>query len=78
MLKHGTWIKALKCDTNACVEAAAQVGPLPPAGHLEATRTDDGVILLRNSSQPEVEVPFTHEEWRIFLDGCAAGDFRLP
>ena len=56
------WRKSRFCDSNQCVEVA--VTPQ--------------VVALRDSKNPNGPVlNFTHPEWRAFLAGVEAGDFRL-
>jgi hypothetical protein len=55
-----SWIKArASVGNNACVELAEH----------------DGMVVLRNSREPEIVLVFTREEMRAFVHGAAAGEF---
>ncbi|MEV4414829.1 DUF397 domain-containing protein [Catellatospora sp. NPDC049609] len=56
------WMKAKRCDTNACVEVAL-IGQ---------------DIALRDSKDPSGPVlRFTRQEWDAFVAGVGAGDFAF-
>jgi len=54
------WRRSSYCANTDCVEITSA----------------DGVIMLRNSTQPRTVVRYTPEEWRTFARGLEAGDFR--
>jgi Domain of unknown function (DUF397) len=55
-----SWIKArASVGNNACVELAEH----------------DGMIVLRNSRDPDILLTFTRDEMRAFVRGVAAGEF---
>jgi len=54
-----TWIRARRCSTSACVEV----------------RQFGDFTVVRNSSDPERVMAFTHAEWETFLQGVRDGDF---
>jgi hypothetical protein len=56
---EGSWRKGSGCQTNTCVEV----------------RSSDGLLWMRNSSEPEVTLAFTSREWREFRAALAAGEF---
>jgi hypothetical protein len=37
--------------------------------------TGDGVVLVRSSAQPDVELPLTAEQWRSLVDAVKADAF---
>lgn len=53
------WRRSSKCEAGTCAEVKFEAGE----------------VLLRNSTQPEIVVRLTDEEWRVFRAGVAAGDF---
>jgi hypothetical protein len=56
------WHKSTRCGSNACVEVA---------------KVNDE-YLVRDSKNPEVApLSFTTDEWTAFVEGVAAGEFRL-
>ncbi|MCY1137432.1 DUF397 domain-containing protein [Actinoplanes sp. Pm04-4] len=55
------WQKAKRCTGGNCVEAA------------EA----EGQVLLRNSTNPNMILTFTAEEWDAFVDGVKKGEFSF-
>jgi hypothetical protein len=44
---------------------------------MEVSVNQDKVV-VRNSTQPEVTVEFTPQEWAAFIEGVQAGEFRRP
>lgn len=56
------WRRSLRCDTNACIEAALMGGD----------------IVLRDSKRPDGPVlRFSKDEWDAFIAGVQAGDFSF-
>lgn len=55
------WIRASKCESNACVEVAAEYGN----------------ILVRSSRARSFWVSFNDEEWVAFVEAVKAGEFDL-
>ncbi|GIE98289.1 DUF397 domain-containing protein [Paractinoplanes rishiriensis] len=56
------WRKSSRCGTGACVEVAKV----------------DEEYLIRDSKDPGGTVlSFTAQEWKAFVEGVAAGDFRF-
>lgn len=53
------WRRSTYCASNECVEIASL----------------NGVIMLRNSTEPRNVVRYTSAEWRSFTTGLKAGDF---
>ena len=54
------WRRASFCASGECVEVAQR----------------DGMIIVRNSSEPRgEELRYTSEEWRSFILGVKAGEF---
>jgi hypothetical protein len=55
------WVTSSFCADSGCVQAA---------------RTPDGHIAVRNSRHPDgASLEFTQAEWRAFVTGCRAGEF---
>ena len=60
--EHGTWHRATRCGTNACVEVA-KVGDQ---------------FLIRDSKNTQTPpLAFTSEEWAAFVQAIKAGEFPL-
>jgi hypothetical protein len=56
------WRKSARCGSSACVEVAKV----------------DEAYLIRDSKDPRGTVlSFTEHEWKAFVEGVAAGDFRF-
>jgi hypothetical protein len=55
-----TWQKSSRCQSSDCVEIASA----------------DGYVILRSTAQPRRKVRYTLDEWRVFVEGIRAGDFR--
>jgi hypothetical protein len=55
------WRRSSSCADSACVEVSAA----------------EGVVRVRNSAQPDVELPLTGEQWRSLVDAVKADAF-LP
>jgi hypothetical protein len=55
------WRKAKRCASGNCVEAAPS----------------DGQVLVRHSTNPDVILAFTAEEWDAFVDGVKKGEFSF-
>jgi hypothetical protein len=56
------WRKSSRCSSSACVEVARVAGE----------------YLIRDSKDPEGTVlSFSAAEWKAFVEGVAAGDFRF-
>jgi hypothetical protein len=53
------WRKSSQCETNTCLEI----------------RRSNGMLWLRNSTQPWITVSCTAVEWEIFRDALIRGDF---
>lgn len=53
--------KSSFCESNGCVEV----------------ERGEQVVIVRNSTNPDVQVTFTTEEWRIFLQGVKADEFNI-
>lgn len=53
--------KSSFCESNGCVEV----------------ERGEQVVIVRNSTNPDVQVTFTAEEWRIFLQGVKADEFEI-
>lgn len=53
------WRKSSRCETNTCLEIGVA----------------EGVLLIRNSADPNTAVSFTASEWNAFVAGLDAGDF---
>jgi hypothetical protein len=60
-MEMSTWVKSWYCDSGACVEVQM---------------TNRGMS-IRNSTQPDVTVLCTMDEWDAFLKGVEAGQFTL-
>ena len=54
-----TWLRSNFCASGTCVEVAEV----------------DGRFLVRNSSEPDVVVSFTKDEWVAFMAGARSGQF---
>nr|AEE65499.1 putative regulatory protein [uncultured bacterium BAC AB649/1850] len=56
------WVKSTRCSSGTCVEVAKV------ADH----------YLVRDSKSPEnAPLSFTEEEWKAFVEGVQAGEFRF-
>ena len=55
----GRWRRSSRCSDASCVEVSA----------------DEGVVRVRNSAQPAVELPLTAEQWRSLVDAVKADAF---
>lgn len=55
------WVRASKCESNTCVEVAAEYGN----------------ILVRSSRARSFWVSFDDEEWTTFIAAAKAGEFDL-
>lgn len=49
------------CESNGCVEV----------------ERGEQVVIVRNSTRPDVQVTFTIDEWRVFLQGVKADEFEI-
>lgn len=58
------WVRSSKCEGASCVEAV-MVGDVSPT------------VLVRNTHYPEVVTAFSLAEWRDFIAGVDAGEFRF-
>jgi hypothetical protein len=73
--------KSSFCTKHACccVEVVSDSFKADlPGGHEVASAAPQGGVMVRNSENPEHVVPFTADEWRVFLKGVKAGEFDLP
>jgi hypothetical protein len=61
-LTGARWRKSSVCAENTCGEVA--IG--------------DGVIGVRNSTDPDTVVVFTPDEWNTLLTGARLGEFNYP
>ena len=53
------WRKSSQCDTNTCLEVSYS----------------NGLLWLRNSTQPENMIGCTTREWESFRDALVRGEF---
>jgi hypothetical protein len=66
------WLRSSFCDTGQCLEVGWKKSSFcGEAGCIEASvRHADKVILVRNSTSPDLEpIKFTPVQWKLFLDG---------
>ena len=56
---HGQWRRSSRCSDASCVEVSA----------------GEGVVRVRSSAQPDVELPLTAEQWRSLVDAVKADTF---
>ena len=54
-----SWRKSSQCETNTCLEISRY----------------NGLLWLRNSTQPGIAVSCTTVEWKTFRDALVRGDF---
>ncbi len=54
-----SWRRSSQCDTNTCLEVT----------------DSNGLLWLRNSSNPEIRVSCTAAEWERFRDALIRGEF---
>lgn len=64
------------CEASGCVEVGFTRSSFCEASACVEVERGDQVI-VRNSTQPDVQVTFTAEEWRIFLQGVKADEFNI-
>lgn len=57
--EHSSWRRASFCASNECVEVAPH----------------NGMIIMRNSTEPHGQVMYTAAEWQSFVLGIKAGEF---
>ncbi|GAA1870859.1 hypothetical protein GCM10009836_59420 [Pseudonocardia ailaonensis] len=57
------YVRSSACSMGSCVEV---------------TRTSDGMIRIRNSTEPDQSLRFSREEWSAFLVGVRGGEFDFP
>jgi len=55
-----TWRKSSQCDTNTCLEISSS----------------NGLLQLRNSTEPTITVSCTAGEWQSFRDALIRGEFE--
>jgi hypothetical protein len=55
------WVRSTKCDNSGpnCAEVTKR----------------NGLVMVRNSRNPEIVVTFDEGEWAAFTAGAAAGEF---
>lgn len=56
------FVRSSRCESTSCVEVSV----------------NQDKVVVRNSTQPEVTVEFTPQEWAAFIEGVQAGEFRRP
>jgi hypothetical protein len=70
------WIQSSFCDTSSCVQAAWTKSSFSADSHCVEARSDENVILVRNSRFPDgPSLGFTRDEWTAFISGAKAGEF---
>jgi uncharacterized protein DUF397 len=55
----GRWRRSSRCADSACVEVSS----------------GDGVVRVRSSAEPDVELPLTAKQWRSLVDAVKADAF---
>lgn len=58
------WKRSSRCGAGECVQVAT-VGKVKPT------------VLVRSSNDPGTVLVFSAEEWRNFVAGVEAGEFRV-
>lgn len=56
------WIRSQFCESNACVEVLF---------------SPENMVSVRNSTDPQTVIKFTHEEWQAFITDASRGLFNL-
>lgn len=64
------------CEASGCVEVGFTKSSFCGPGECVEVERGEQVV-VRNSTNPDVQVTFTADEWRVFLQGVKNNEFDI-